>query len=62
MDGSTWGNTPEEALRNIGDVVRMMVDEFIEEGKPCLEGHERQAKPALSTKIRFRIRGIAMVG
>jgi predicted RNase H-like HicB family nuclease len=34
MDGSTWGNTREEALRNIGDVVRMMVDEFIEEGKP----------------------------
>jgi predicted RNase H-like HicB family nuclease len=38
IGGSTWGKTREEALRNINEVVRMIVEEFIEEGKPLPEG------------------------
>ena len=32
------GRTPEEALRNINEVVHMIVQEFVEEGKPLPEG------------------------
>ena len=35
---STWGETQAEALKNISEVVRMIVEEFIEEGKPLPEG------------------------
>lgn len=40
IGGATWGETREEALRNIGDVVRMIVEEFIEEGRALPEGPE----------------------
>ncbi|MBI2150200.1 MAG: type II toxin-antitoxin system HicB family antitoxin [Acidobacteria bacterium] len=29
----TWGDTREEALKNIGEVLHMIVEEFAEEGK-----------------------------
>jgi predicted RNase H-like HicB family nuclease len=35
---ATSGRTREEALNNINEVVRMIVQEFIEEGKPLPEG------------------------
>ncbi len=38
IGGSTHGSTREEALRHISEVVRMIVDELIEEGKPLPEG------------------------
>ncbi|MGA2144971.1 MAG: type II toxin-antitoxin system HicB family antitoxin [Bryobacteraceae bacterium] len=38
LGGSTWGETREEALKNINEVVRMIVEEFVEEGKPLPEG------------------------
>lgn len=40
LGGSTWGETREEALKNIGEVVHMIVQEFMEEGKPLPEGPE----------------------
>ena len=30
---STWGDTREEAMKNIGEVLHMIVDELAEEGK-----------------------------
>jgi len=36
--GATWGATREEALKNISDVVHMIVEEFIEDGTPLPEG------------------------
>ncbi|MDH3599412.1 MAG: type II toxin-antitoxin system HicB family antitoxin [Candidatus Tectomicrobia bacterium] len=33
MGASTWGATREEALQNIQEVLDMMVEEFLEEGK-----------------------------
>ena len=30
---STWGNTKEEALRHIQEVVQMVIDELIEDGE-----------------------------
>ena len=37
IGGATSGRTREEALKNINEVVRMIVEEFIEEGKPLPE-------------------------
>ena len=31
---STWGYTREEALKNIEEVVEMVIEEFVEEGRP----------------------------
>jgi predicted RNase H-like HicB family nuclease len=32
LGGSTWGETREEALKNMSEVVHMIVQEFMEEG------------------------------
>ena len=31
---TTWGYTKEEALKNIQEVVQMIVEELVEDGKP----------------------------
>ncbi len=33
IGAATWGDTREEAVKNIGEVLRMIVDELAEEGK-----------------------------
>ena len=33
LGAATWGDTKEEALKNIGDVLQMVVEELIDEGK-----------------------------
>jgi predicted RNase H-like HicB family nuclease len=38
IGGATSGRTKEEALHNINEVIRMIVQEFIEEGKSLPEG------------------------
>jgi len=38
LGASTSGRTREEALKNINDVVRMIVQEFIEDGTSLPEG------------------------
>jgi predicted RNase H-like HicB family nuclease len=38
LGGATWGETRDEALKNINDVIHMIVEEFIEEGRPLPEG------------------------
>lgn len=35
---STWGNTAEEALQHIHEVVQMVVEELTEDGIPLPEG------------------------
>ena len=37
IGGATSGRTRDEALKNINEVVRMIVEESIEEGRPLLE-------------------------
>jgi predicted RNase H-like HicB family nuclease len=34
LGASTWGETPQEALKNIQEVLEMILEEFAEEGKP----------------------------
>ena len=38
---TTWGYTPEEALKNIREVVQMVVEEMIEDGEQIPEVPER---------------------
>jgi predicted RNase H-like HicB family nuclease len=38
IGGATSGRTRDEALQNINQVIRMIVQEFIEEGKPLPDG------------------------
>ncbi len=33
LGAATWGDTKEEALKNIGDVLQVVVEELIDEGK-----------------------------
>ena len=33
IGAATWGDTREEAVKNIGEVLRMIVEELAEEGK-----------------------------
>ena len=35
---STWGATREEALKNLQDVVRMVLESLVEHGEPVPEG------------------------
>ncbi len=41
---STWGNTIEEALKNIQEVVQLIIAELIEDGEPIPEGPESEVK------------------
>ena len=34
MGASTWGNIREQALQNIQEVLGIMIEEFVEEGRP----------------------------
>lgn len=34
VGASTWGDTQEEALKHVGEVVEMIVKELIEDGEP----------------------------
>ncbi len=38
VGGAASGRTRDEALQNINQVIRMIVQEFVEEGKPLPEG------------------------
>jgi predicted RNase H-like HicB family nuclease len=39
LGGATSGRTKQEALKNISEVVRMIVQELIEEGRPLPEAY-----------------------
>ena len=52
---STWGETKGEALKNIHEVLEMILEEFLEEGRPIPTGPESEIKvldePAVSVTI-----------
>jgi predicted RNase H-like HicB family nuclease len=35
---ATWGKTQEEALRNINEVIQMVIESLIDHGEPIPEG------------------------
>jgi predicted RNase H-like HicB family nuclease len=46
LGGATSGRTKEEALNKINEVVHMIVQEFVEEGRPLPEGPEDSVEVA----------------
>lgn len=52
---STWGATKEEALKNIREVLEMILEEFLEEGRPIPTGPEQEVsvldEPAVSVTV-----------
>ncbi|MGH7571551.1 MAG: type II toxin-antitoxin system HicB family antitoxin [Gemmatimonadota bacterium] len=49
---STWGHTEEEALRNIQEVMQMIVEEFLEEGRPLPKSVTVKDEPAIAVNVR----------
>jgi predicted RNase H-like HicB family nuclease len=52
IGGATSGRTREEALKNINEVVHMIVQEFIEDVKPLPEGPDEDMTEADKQKQR----------
>lgn len=48
---STWGYTKEEALKNIEEVVRMVIQELIEDGEPIPEDVQVSPEPLVSVTV-----------
>jgi predicted RNase H-like HicB family nuclease len=48
---STWGNTEEEALKHIHEVVQMIVEELIEEGESIPEGPKHQVQVTAEPRV-----------
>ena len=42
--GATWGYTREEALKNIKEVVEMIIESLVEHGEPVPEKPEAEVK------------------
>lgn len=48
---TTWGNTEQEAYKNIYEVVQMVVDELIEDGKPVPDLPQGQVQVFSKPKV-----------
>jgi predicted RNase H-like HicB family nuclease len=48
---ATWGNTKEEALKHINEVVHMVIDELIEDGDPIPEDVHVAEEPLVSVTV-----------
>jgi predicted RNase H-like HicB family nuclease len=55
LGGSTWGETREQALKHINEVVHMIIDELTEEGTPLPEGPEDSVDVAEVSQDQPRI-------
>ena len=52
---ATWGDTEEEALRHINEVVQMVVEELIEDGEPIPEGPEEDVIVFPDTRVAVTV-------
>jgi predicted RNase H-like HicB family nuclease len=48
---ATWGNTREEALKHINEVVQMIVTELVEDGEPIPEDVLVSQEPLVSITV-----------
>src|SRR5258708_2574609 len=53
--GATWGHTPEEALKNIEDVVKMVVESLRENGESVPEGPSGQVSVYLEPLVAVTV-------
>lgn len=52
---ATWGNTAEEALRHINEVVQMIVEELIEDGEAIPEGPQEEVAVFPDTRVAVTV-------
>ena len=48
---STWGKTREEAIRNIQEVVQIVIEEMLEDGEPLPEGVTVSEREVLAVSV-----------
>jgi predicted RNase H-like HicB family nuclease len=53
--GATWGYTKEEALKNINEVLEMVVESMIEDGEPIPEESFIEASKTVKSEIAIAI-------
>ena len=53
IGASTWGSTREQAIRNIQEVLGMILEEFLEEGRPVpvVEGMEALEETLVAVSV-----------
>jgi predicted RNase H-like HicB family nuclease len=51
LGAATWGNTQEEALKHIEEVVHMIVAELLEDGEPIPEDVQVSTEPLVAVTI-----------
>ncbi len=48
---AAWGHTREEALRNIQEVAQMVIESFLEDGKPLPACVQESNRPTISVNV-----------
>ena len=51
IGGATWGNTREEAIKHISEVVEMVIKELHEDGEPIPEDLKISDEPLVSVTL-----------
>jgi predicted RNase H-like HicB family nuclease len=52
---ATWGNTHEEALKHIQEVVQMVIEELAEDGIPIPEGPRSDVQVFQDTRVAVTV-------
>ena len=48
---ATWGNTRDEALRNIQEVAHMVIESLVEDGTPLPQSIQESDQPTISVNV-----------
>ena len=52
---ATWGDTKEEALKNVHEVVAMVVQSLLEHGEPIPEGPAEEVEVSFESKVAVTV-------
>lgn len=53
--GAAWGNTEQEALKNIREVVQMVVESLIEHGEAVPDGPSDQVQVTVEPRVAVTV-------
>jgi len=48
---ATWGNSKDEALKNIQEVAQMVIESLLEDGEPLPAGVKLSEKPVVAVSV-----------
>jgi len=55
VGGATWGATETEALKNINDVVRMVIESMLEHGEPIPQQPAEPGEVAIEPRVAVTV-------